>query len=243
MVNLDQYVVATGLIIVIVAWMVGPGGAAPTLLPEKDVGPNGTDFNTSRLSFQPEFPEPPVYDSQGLSSDEVISNSSVDFNNSKVYWDGTTNDRGENYGYIVFNVSNRTDTIVLDGYDATGFFGANGYEYYATNADNETFLLLEDTQDLGGGEFSSNYIKFEIRILDVDSYVDVAGQEASPETGFFDSVVNFIQFGYRSITGIFGLLGSYVAFALLLPAGIGYIALGFLGVMIAYLLLKEGWIG
>lgn len=228
--------------------MVGPGGAAPTLMPEKDVGPNGTEFNTSRLSFKPEFPERPVYDSPALTEKDVIENSSIEFNGSRVSWDGTTNDRGEEYGYISFNVSNRTDKIAFELYDASGFFSRDSVGIFLTNEDNETISLttLKDVKvvDLSGAEYDTDNIEvLEIRVGNVDSWVDVSGQDVTAETGFFDSIVDFIQFGYQSLTAMFSLLGAYIEFALLLPGGIGYIVLGYLGVMVSYLLLKEGWIG
>ena len=248
MVNLDQYVIGSGMMLVIVAWMVGPGGAAPTLLPEKDVGPNGTDFNTSRLSFQPSFPEPPVYDTQGLENTPLIANSSIEFNGTILSWDGTTNDKGVDEGYIIFNVTERSDTVALELSDASGFFEQRSIGFFLTDTENNTFELenLQDVElvDLSGDEYGRENIEgFEIKINNVDSTVDVGGQDVTAETGFFNSIIDFLQFGYNGTTAIFSLLGSYVEFALLLPAGIGYIVLGYLGVMVSYLLLKEGWIG
>lgn len=248
MTNLDQYVIGTGIIIVIVAWMVGPGGAASTLIPDEDVGPNGTDFNTSRLSFQPEFPQPPNYDTDGFTRDDIIANSSMNFNGSVLSWDGTTNDQGSDEGYVIFNVTDRDDNIALELNDASGFFQQRSIGFFLTDSDNNTFELqyLEDVElvDLSGETYNGyNIERFEIKIINQDSTVDISGTDVTGETGFFDSIIDFIQFAYSSVVEIFSLLRAYVEFALLLPAGIGYIVLGYIGIMVAYLLFKEGWIG
>lgn len=248
MVNLDQYVIGSGIIILIVAWMIGPGGAGPTLVPEKDVGLNGTDFNTSRLSFQPEMPKPPTYDTEALIQEDIIKNSSIEFNNSRLYWDGTTSDEGKKEGYIEFNVSDRNDKLALEVNDASGFFETPSILINITSSYGNSVQLsgLSESEiiDLSGTEYNlRDTEKLEIKINDVESWVDVSGKDVTAETGFFNTIIDLIQFGYNATVKIFGLLVAYTEFALILPGGIGYIALGFMGLLISYILLKHAWIG
>lgn len=249
MVNLDQYVVGSTLTLLILAWMLGPGGAANTLMPEKDVGPNGTDFNTSRLSFKPDLPQPVTITGEKVTNQKVISNSSVQINGTKIYWNGSTNDRGEDYGYIVFDVENRTDTVALEYNDASGFFQTPSIGFSVKDANNESGVLSTtrgspQVIDLSGEDLEGvNIVELEIRVSLKDSWVDVGVEDVEADTGFFSTAVDYIQFALNSVTEAFKTLAAYIEFAVILPGGIGYIVLGFMAVLVAYLILDKAWVG
>ena len=80
-----KYVMGVGTIILVIAYMIGPMGAANVLVPDQDVGPGGQDFDTDRLIFETDVD---VVDRQ----DEVL------------VWSGTDSSEGS-YGFVRYNVS------------------------------------------------------------------------------------------------------------------------------------------
>ena len=240
-----KYVMGVGTLILLLAYMIGPMGAASTLVPDQDVGPGGQDFDTDRLQFDlnarfSEQPEPEINLNDTLDSDSVEIR-----DNGYLYWDETVNDRGNENGYAVYDISDRENEIEVSYYNSRQF--GNDIE----------IVVGDDTQDWN--EFEGevllignpavidpvDYDWMEVRIADeglwgtshlrsITDYSDQTGEENA-----FDRINNFLAAWFAVVAQIPSVIFAWLAFATILPGGIGYVAIGFVSLFALYLLIKD----
>ena len=232
-----KFVMGVGTIILVIAYMIGPMGAASTLVPGQDVGPGGEDFDTDRLQFQ-------------MDADIVDRQDSV------LTWTGIDSTEGS-YGFVRYDVTDRSD-IVHVPFDDGAWFSTNiGFFVTDSNEAEEELTGGSPRQiDLSGSNHGlENIEEVEIRVGSTDAWVypdDAFSEEEvieseelsrisyEPDEGFFTMAASLISTAFNVIVQFPGVLLAWIAFATILPGGIGYIALGFITLLALYLLLRDG---
>jgi len=198
------------------------------------------DFDVNRLVYQPEFTEPPVTGRE-----------------SGFTWSGQTNDIGQEYGYLTYNVSNisgeqkvyyETTSVIFRQID---FYGDesqilsepesdvinNGAIYDLTGVDVFEVRLVDE---------SATFLGFENDDLDASNFENSSSVERRTFTvqeGFFDKASQLIDFSFTSIGEIFNTLGAWIDFIWFMPGLAGWFLKGYIGIVFAYFLVKEVWLG
>ncbi len=226
-----RFVMANFLVIVVLAMMLGPMGMASDL-------DQSFDFDEDRLSFESpdNFIEPPE---RGVT------------------WDGSENDRGENYGYVVYDLTDFQETNVLLVVDSSRF--AFRSEVYYLDEETGAELALTTGNNALGTDFEQDEV--EIRIRDEDQYFtdivrgpdfsDIQDQDSiieedlDAETSFWNSISNSFRTSLNAISQLPAVIAGWLGFALAIgELGLaGRIVQLYIGMFVAYLLLTEVWIG
>ena len=232
-----KYVMGVGTLILITAYMIGPMGAASTLVPGQDVGPGGEDFDTDRLQFD---------------FDADI----VDRQDSILVWSGTDSSEGS-YGFVRYDVSERSDIVQIPFDDGAWFSTNVGFFITDSSGVEEELTGGSPRQiDLSGSTHGLENIEtVEIRVMGDDAWVyvddafteeeiieseELVVQDYTPEEGFFTMASSFISTSFNVIVQFPSVLLAWIAFATILPGGIGYVGIGFVTLFALYLLLKDG---
>ena len=232
-----KYVMGVGTIILVIAYMIGPMGAANVLVPDQDVGPGGQDFDTDRLIFETDVD---IVDRQ----DEVL------------VWSGTDSSEGS-YGFVRYNVSERSDIVQIPFDDGAWFTTNVGFFVTDSTGVEEELTGPSPRQiDLSGSNHELENIEtVEIRVMGSDAWVyvddaftqeeiiiteELVRQDYTAEQGFFNMASSFISTSFNVIVQFPSVLLAWISFATILPGGIGYVALGFVSLFALYLLLKDG---
>lgn len=168
--------VAVGLLTFIMASL------AP-LVPGLDNQLNGTE-NFGNISQERQ--ELGQLNNSSFNSDSMIfdSNFSASPTGEAIYWDNTTNDRGDEYGYVQYNVTGLTQLEVRSSGAPSTFSFFPPLRYYYSNSSNGTYysegafftesttldLVVDSTAD------QTRYGEAGIRYLEIRDYGNTGGE-------------------------------------------------------------------
>ena len=230
-----DFVLGNVAVIIMLTYTLGGLGMADDL---------GEDFSfdTDDLRFQLEISEPPFGQiSEGFTEDEITEQDEIEISgNGNLTWTGETNQDGEDFGFIEFNVSERDDVVSLPNYDASGWFG-NSISISLNDGETE-LISLSNPQNIDLALYDS----VRIAINDVDSWVFIgSGVEIEDDRGptgvIADTLVYGIEFVGEFVRVMLSWLGFAVAVGEIGVAGRLYQA--YLISFLAFVAVREGWIG
>lgn len=251
-----SFVIGNGIVILLMAVGMGFLGGAETFTSDDVVigdadalvesgevsNVSEVDFDTSRLLYEPNFEsfEPPV---QGTAQGFT--------------WTGNTNNRSQDYGYLTYNVSDVNGEVPVY-YENPGFF-VTIYAY----ADGE-FLVTDPSGDAVSNTLIYDLTdddEFEIRIESTDTVFIGFGEDSglsrdnfvasdeveqtsyTVEQGFFSKVTDLIIYSFSAVGEVFSTLKAWVDFVWIMPGLIGWFMKGYIGILVAYFIVTEIWLG
>lgn len=243
-----RFVMMNAVLIIGFVMTLGPLGMAEVLDEDLVVGDaeemlaNGeiesldeVDFDTQRLIF--DTPE------------EIV----VEGEQGALTWNGSENDRGEDYGYAVYNVSN-VSAISIDAYTGnflrqivvyvddelvqsvpkgtTTFDVSNNekFEVRITAADNHYVLDVEDPDETIG--ISDFYESSAVKEIELDI-----------EESAFDQIASTLSTGLAAIVSIPAMLIAWIEFIFVIPGLVGTAMRMYITAFVVYFLVKEIWLG
>ena len=211
-------------------------GDAEEMLAEGEIDSlDEVDFDTQRLIF--ETPEDIVQEGE----------------QGALAWNGSMNDRGDPYGYAIYNVSN-INAVTIDAYtgnffrqievhidDELGSSVGRGtttfdvsdnekFEVRIYSTDNHYVLDVRDPdQTLGLGDF---YESFAIKEIELDI-----------EESAFDQIAASLSTSLAAIVSIPVMLFAWIDFIFIIPGFVGTAMRMYITAFVVYFLVKEIWIG
>lgn len=220
------------------------------------------DFDSDRIRYTPpeqfiDDPEPRI----NLLDDTIDDSEMVINDDDNLEWTGSENDHGFDYGYAAYDISNRENDIVVEYYNAI-WFGNSLSVYKGAGEYNESAIATEqdesyrnfvdspaeiDTQNCGSDE-DKQCDWLELQLEDTDGYIETAGDKKDEsislvENDFFRTFNRFLGSAISALNEIVRMFFGYVEFTLAVPGILGTILRGYVTILIAAVVLKEGWIG
>jgi len=192
------------------------------------------DFDTNSLLYQPNFEdfETPQTNFQGY------------------IWDG----QGSN-GTITYDVSNESEAVIVsrnpglipginldnlyilkDGIKEQVTTTSYGVDLSNTN---ELVIVLtsQDAEFLGFEGIT------DLQLEDAVSSRNIDQISYNVEESFFDQATNLIGYSLVGVAEIFATLKAWFDFVWVIPGIVGWFLKGYIGIVFAYFLVKEVWLG
>lgn len=259
-----KFVMSNALMIIFAALMLGSLGMADALDDDTVIGDadklveegvveseSDVDFDTNRLRFD-------------IEDEFEVTTGTVN----ALVWDQTTNDRGEDYGYITYDVEGLQSFIVQAQTGRWSFTSQMEAEIRpegeiaGTVQEDPVVNIFDGRNDLGNNFFTENTEEVEIRISgDPDSHalVDIINDDVglddfteqdsieqrdfSVEESMFDRVSSAIRTSSSAIAQLPFLIAAWVSFSFAIPGLVGTAFQMYIAALILYLLVTEVWIG
>lgn len=228
-----------------------------------------SSFDIERLRFNPEVPQPDNQFEVGpLGSDLIVKSDSIEERSELVYgWNGNTSDGNvtlgdselpsdDEYGYIVWDVTERTDEFAFTLEDDVNvdirYRDANGFEQElstATTPDTYEINFSGDGLYDGSGNELANLEVFQLAFTSEDASADVGGGEFTSQTSIFnlfgpvEVVARYLVAFFDGTFEIANIFVSYIDFTTEIPGMLGSFLRFYMGIFIPVLLIKELWLG
>ena len=229
-------------------------------------------FDIDSIRYTPNVREPEFnVNVDGLESDRILTEDSINVSEGTVYsWDGTESDGdvslGEGefpddnlFGYVVWDVSHRSDEFYFDVTDAENVdvrirddvCGEREIRVLSGESENTYVLDFsgEDYLDAETGEECDNIEDFQLVFESEDASADVGGGNFAEETSIFnffqplEVFARYFQSASSSAVEVARMMIGYVEFAASVPGLVGSFLRFYMGILVPVIILKELWFG
>lgn len=235
------------VLIIGLALAFGQYGLADMLDEDVDIGPDGDDFDTNRLEFE-------------LADDFTVEEGRI---NTLIY-DGGTNDRDENYGYITYNATD-LEEFTLDMSNSRLAFLSDTSVYIndvelsgTTDTPTNGRNVYDVDEKMQQYDISGDADEIEIRVAGDDRIVDVGGgldfedyenqssieeEDYDVEQSAFDQVASTISTSTQALSQMPDVFVAWVEFAGAIPGVAGTFFRMYIAAFLAYIFIRWIWIG
>ena len=176
-----------------------------------------------------------------------------------VVWDGSTNDRDEEYGYLVYDVSDIDDAVVItvnvpffvfwdwniewyyDG-ERQGYVPDGRNEWDVGDVDELEFRFYDYEEQALVDIFSPNDADFGLNTYEhADSVTTI---QLEPEEGAFTQIASSLSTGFNILRQIPTLMAGWFRFITTgIPSPYNVYFTMYIGILFTYFLVTKVWIG